>query len=48
MMDEPVNAFLLNGEQMLEWKTENLPAGVYYCRLQVGDRLVSKKIIKMR
>lgn len=45
---EPVNEFQQSGEYEVVWNAEGLPAGIYYCRLQVGDQISSVKIIKMK
>jgi hypothetical protein len=44
---EPVNASQLEGEQKVEWNSNGLPAGVYYCRLQTGNKVITNKIVKM-
>jgi enterochelin esterase-like enzyme len=44
---EPVNALQQKGEQRVEWNAGSLPAGGYYCRLQVGNKVVTNKIVKM-
>jgi len=45
---EPVNGFQQKGEQKVVWTVEGLPAGVYYCRLEAGEQVVSSKIVKMK
>ena len=35
------------GEQQLQWNAEGLPAGMYYFRLQAGDKVGGGKMIKM-
>ena len=47
LIDTPVNAYQQSGNQEVTWNAENLPPGVYYCRLKTGNQLISKKIIKM-
>lgn len=47
LVSEPVQSFQLKGEQKFEWNAEGLPAGVYYCRLQVGNQVVANKIVKI-
>jgi hypothetical protein len=42
-----VNEKQHKGKQVVAWNAENLPSGVYYCRLKTGNQLISKKIIKM-
>jgi len=44
----PVDAEQPQGEQKIEWNAGNLPSGIYYCRLQAGERPVSSKIIKTK
>jgi hypothetical protein len=34
------------GLQKVVWNAKGLPAGIYYFRIQVGDQVVAKKIIK--
>jgi hypothetical protein len=36
------------GMQQIIWNSINQPAGVYYCRLQTGKRILSDKIIKLK
>lgn len=48
LVAEPVNEFQPQGEQKIVWNAENLPAGIYYCRLQAGDKVITNKIVKMR
>ncbi|NTW26571.1 MAG: T9SS type A sorting domain-containing protein [Lentimicrobium sp.] len=48
LVAEPVKAFQHKGEQRIEWNAGNLPAGIYYCRLQTGNITVSRKIIKIK
>jgi predicted outer membrane repeat protein len=45
---EPINAYQQTGKQQIEWNTRNLPAGIYYCRLQAGKQVMRNKIIKMQ
>lgn len=35
------------GEQQVQWNAEGLPAGMYYFRIQAGDKTGSGKMIKM-
>ena len=39
---------LEEGDHKLTFSGHHLSAGVYFCRLQAGDRIMMKKIIKMR
>jgi len=38
--------FLSEGKHVYNWKTNDLPQGVCFIRLQVGDEIITKKIIK--
>ncbi len=44
----PVQAFQKQGEQKVIWDSPYLPAGVYYCRMQVGNDVLSMKMIRIR
>jgi len=35
------------GKQQITWNADGLPVGIYYCRLQSGDQMVTSIIIKM-
>jgi hypothetical protein len=35
------------GEQKVQWNADGLPAGMYYYRIQAGDRLGSGKMVKL-
>jgi hypothetical protein len=35
------------GEQKIQWNAEGLPAGIYYFRLQAGDKVGSGKMVKV-
>ncbi len=48
LVAETVNAFQQEGEQKIEWNAGNLQAGIYCCRLQAGNQVVTSKIIKMK
>jgi predicted outer membrane repeat protein len=48
LVAEPVNEFQQNGEQKVIWNANNLPVGIYYCRLQAGEQVKSVKIIKIK
>ncbi len=48
LVAKPVNAFQPQGEHKIEWNAGNLPAGIYYCRLQAGDQMTSTKINKIQ
>jgi hypothetical protein len=47
LVAEPVNAFQQKGEQKTEWNADGLPVGIYYCRLQAGNKVTTNKIVKM-
>ena len=36
------------GKQKTILNTSNLPSGIYFCRLEVGDQVIMKKIIKIK
>ncbi len=40
-----INSYLTAGEYEINWFTDSLPCGIYFCRLKTGDCLVSKKLI---
>jgi hypothetical protein len=44
----PINAFQQKGEQQIEWNSGNLPAGIYYCRLQAGENTATTKLILLK
>ena len=46
-INELTNSYQLYGKHKLELNTANLPAGIYYCWFQAGDKVVSNKIIKI-
>jgi hypothetical protein len=46
LVAEPVNKIQPKGEQHVKWDAGNLPAGMYYFRLQAGGQVGSGKIIK--
>jgi hypothetical protein len=37
-----------SGSHQVFWNSGNLPAGIYYCRLQIGDQMTSTKISKIQ
>ncbi len=39
---------LAKGTHQVLWNTGNLPAGIFYCRLQAGEHMVSNKILKIQ
>ena len=36
------------GSQQLHWKADDQPEGLYYCRLQAGDRAATGKLVKVK
>lgn len=44
----PVNKHFEEGNQVISWNSENLPAGVYYCRLQSGSISQVQNMLKVR
>ena len=36
------------GEQEIIWNAEGLPAGMYFIRLQTGDKIVGRKLLKLK
>ena len=48
LVAEPLDEFQLNGEHKVVWNASDLPAGIYYCRLQAGNQTNSVKIVKMK
>jgi hypothetical protein len=34
------------GKNQVTWSTINLPASIYFCRLQIGNEVLTKKIVK--
>jgi hypothetical protein len=48
LVAEPVNEFQQNGEHKMIWDAEDLPEGIYYCRLQAGEQISSVKIVKIK
>jgi predicted outer membrane repeat protein len=48
LVAELINAFQQKGEQRVEWNGDNLPSGIYYCRLQAGAKITACRIIISR
>jgi hypothetical protein len=46
MVAEPLNAYQSKGEQQCEWNPVNLPAGIYFYRIQAGKQVGSGKMVK--
>jgi hypothetical protein len=36
------------GEQQIQWNAEGLPAGMYYFRIQAGEKSGSGKVVKVK
>jgi cubilin len=47
LVAEPVNEFHQVGEQNIQWNTEGLPSGLYFCRLKAGNQFITRKVVKM-
>ncbi len=43
-----VNKNQAKGKHQLNWNTEDLATGIYYCRLNAGNQLMSVKMVKIR
>lgn len=39
------NQELLQGDQFFTWSVDNAPAGLYFCRVQIGEHSVTNKIM---
>jgi len=48
LVAEPVNGYQSMGEQKITFNAGNLPGGIYYYRLQSGNRMVSDKMIRIQ
>ena len=46
MVSEPLNACQTKGKQKVVWNAENLPAGIYFYRIQAGKEVGGGKIVK--
>ncbi len=46
LLDEPVNEYQQKGDHEVGWNSGNLPAGMYYYRIQAGNRAGNGKMIK--
>lgn len=46
LVAEPVNASRQKGEQNVTWDAEGLPSGVYYYRLNAGNKTATGKLFK--
>nr|NQU91846.1 T9SS type A sorting domain-containing protein [Bacteroidota bacterium] len=43
-----VDRFMQKGDQQLSWNVQQLAEGFYFCRLQVGNKVYTRKIVKMK
>jgi hypothetical protein len=41
------NKIFPKGENHVNWSANNLPKGIYLCRIQIGNEMVTKKIVKI-
>ena len=46
LVNNPVNAYQLQGRYEISWDGSGLPAGIYYCRLDAGKMSVGVKMVK--
>jgi hypothetical protein len=46
-VDEPVNDYQQKGDHHFSWNAETFPAGIYYYRLQSGEKTGSGKMVKL-
>jgi hypothetical protein len=42
----PENQVLPAGKHSIHWDNEHLPRGIYFCRVQIGNKIITKKIVK--
>jgi hypothetical protein len=35
------------GKQVFKWDASNLPSGIYFIRLQAGEEVYTRKVIKL-
>ena len=47
-VDELVSRLLPSGQHQVIWNTAKFPEGLYFCRVQTGNEMVTKKIIKVK
>ena len=48
LISTPVNQKLGSGVHVFNWNAEKYPDGIYYCKLQTGNNVLSKKIILIK
>jgi len=44
---DPANQMLPAGRNNISWNAKVLPAGVYFCRVKIGNELITRKLIKL-
>jgi len=47
LVAEPVRAIQDAGKHEIDWNSGSLPAGIYFYRLQSGNRMISGKLVKV-
>jgi len=47
LIENPINKFQQQGENIVVYITDRLPKGIYFCVLKTNDRIEMKKIIKL-
>ena len=47
LVAKPVNGYQAKDEQSIEWNAANLPAGIYFYRVQAGEEVGSGKMLKL-
>ncbi len=47
-VQEVGNRVFPRGLNQVTWNAANLPAGIYFCQIQIGNDMVTKKIIKVK
>jgi hypothetical protein len=43
-----INGEFLSGEHKIQWNAGNQPSGVYFIRLESGEKLETQKIVFMK
>ena len=44
---ELFSKFLSEGKHGYKWKANDLPPGIYFIRLHMGNKIITKKIIRL-
>jgi CubicO group peptidase (beta-lactamase class C family) len=47
MVADLSDGILARGKHQITWNTAGLPAGLYFCKIQLGQEVVMKKIVKV-